>query len=265
MEKKRRQEPPEPEAWRQMLNAQYDYPDDLTPANAGRKARRSARKEWRAADREARRAYVRGLREKEPATPGGIILLAVVLLAVGALGMWLFPRDTDDRAQPANRVSASPTAADTAPGSPDGKGQQPPASASPSETAADLSRPDTVAAAFIKAYLTRDPVKDQGPRASVERAEPWMTKSLTQNLIAHPDPAYQRLVIQGGVATVKKVDVAEAGDELPVDIPKVRAFREVSASIVVEEWETVTEVRKLHLELVYTEKGWLVGRILDLV
>ncbi|MER7112256.1 hypothetical protein [Streptomyces sp. NPDC000229] len=263
MEKKRPERPSSPEDWRELLRTQYDYPDDLVPEGSGRKARRRAKKEWREADRESRKAYVRGLREREPASPGGIIVLLVALLVIGGVASWLFPKYSQDDAKPADHVQASPTA-NAGAGSSSGAAGQPAASASPSGPAVDLSEPDGVSAAFIKAYLTRDPVKDQGPQASVERAEPWMTKSLRENLVAHPDPDYQRLVIRGGVATVGKVEVAEAGDELPVDIPKVRAFREVRASITVKEWETETEVRTLHLELVYTKQGWLVARILDL-
>ncbi|MDN3294642.1 hypothetical protein QWM81_11360 [Streptomyces ficellus] len=265
MEKKPRERPSGPEDWRELLRTQYDYPEDLAPEGAGRKARRRAKKEWREADRESRRAYIRGVREREPASPGGVIVLIVALLVIGGVASWLFPKDSEDDAKAADHVQASPTAAVSGADSSSGTAGQPPASASPSAPAVDLSQPDEVSAAFIKAYLTRDPVKDQGPQASVERAEPWMTKSLRDNLAAHPDPAYKRLVIRGGVATVGKVEVAEAGDELPVDIPKVRAFREVRASIAVKEWETKTEVRTLHLELVYTTEGWLVARILDLV
>ncbi|WP_432094908.1 hypothetical protein [Streptomyces sp. bgisy100] len=257
--------PSTPEDWRELLKAQYDYPEDLTGPDSGRKARKAARKGWRAADREARRQYVRDLREREPATPGGIIVIVVALLVVGGLASQVFPGSGyDDR----TTVSTGGAPKPPAPGDdgPAGAPDSPTPSASQSSTeAVDRQNPDRVAEAYLKAFLTRDPVEDQGHEASVRRASPWMTSALRDNLVEHPDPAYTKLVILGGVATVKHVTVEKAGTDLPGDIPKARVYRAATSRIAVKAEKTTIQTRELHLEMLYRDHGWVVSRILDLV
>ncbi|MFF3764642.1 hypothetical protein ACFYYR_11225 [Streptomyces sp. NPDC001922] len=257
--------PSTPEDWRELLKAQYDYPEDLVEADSGRKARKAARKGWRAADREARRQYVRELREREPATPGGIIVIVVALLVVGGLASQVFPGvGSDDRTTVSTGSGPAPSVTeDSGPGDPS-NAPSPSASDSPAGEV-DRQDPDLVAEAYIKAFLTRDPVEDQGHEASVRRAAPWMTTALKDNLIEHPDPDYTKLVILGGVATVKHVTVEKAGTDLPGDIPKARVYRAATSRIAVKAEKTTIQTRELHLEMLYRDHGWVVSRILDLV
>ncbi len=256
-----RPKPPTPQHWRDLLKADYDYPDDLVSTQDSRRQRRRARKQWREDDREARKQWVQRKREEEPVTPGGVIVIMAVILLIGVGGAWL-AHSGGRSGRTSAAASPSPTAAPSTPSSPTDGAGAPTASASP---VVDMRNPDLVASAFITAYLTRDPVKDQSWQPSVERAAPWMTSALHDNLMKFPDPAFKRLVIAGGVARVVNVSVQPGGDGLPPDLPKERVYRTTTASIEVTSDKATTQTRTLHLELVYGQTGWLVSRIPDLV
>ncbi|GAA1893103.1 hypothetical protein [Streptantibioticus ferralitis] len=259
-DKESRRKPPPPQHWRDLLKADYAYPDDLVSPQDSKRQRRRARKQWRADDRDARKEWIQRKREAEPVTPGGVIVVMAVILLIGAGTAWLSHSGGKSGGATA---AASPTAVapSIAPPSDSTGASAPTASASP---VVDTQNPDAVASAFITAYLTRNPVKDQTWQPSVQRATPWMTSALHDNLMQFADPAFKRLVIQGGVARVVNVAVQKGGDGLPVDLPKERVYRATTASIEVTADKTTTQTRTLHLELVYGNTGWLVSRIPDL-
>nr|AAS45795.1 SLV.12 [Streptomyces lavendulae] len=159
-------------------------------------------------------------------------------------------------------MTAAPAPAGTT-GTDDAKPSGPasaPASASPS-AAVDLSAPDKVAESFARQYLARNPPKDQTHRAAVGRAAPWATRSLTANLEANSDPAFDKLVSRGGVSAVSAVKVEPAGGKLPPDTP-LRVWRTVTATVDVQGYTNTTETTVIQTEVTHTESGWRVSGIL---
>src|SRR6266498_4372028 len=80
-----RQGPDRPETWRDMVKADYDYPDefgDLRP-----RARRRAKKEWRRDDHGQRMQWLRQQRQAEPVSPVSVLvvvlLLGIIILGIG--------------------------------------------------------------------------------------------------------------------------------------------------------------------------------------
>ncbi|MFC8341203.1 hypothetical protein ACFUJX_29875 [Streptomyces rubiginosohelvolus] len=128
----------------------------------------------------------------------------LLVLAVGAGVRYPSTPDT-----PAAQPSASAPPADAKP--PATSTPDPATSSAPDPATVDMTTPDAVAAAAIRAYLTRNPSVDNGHAASVRRAAPYMTRSLVANLTASADPAYGRLVSRGGVAVVSRTSVGPAG------------------------------------------------------
>ncbi|MGO4420585.1 hypothetical protein AB4Z54_18135, partial [Streptomyces sp. MCAF7] len=139
-----------------------------------------------------------------------------------------------------------------------------PATSPSSSSAADLSDPDNVAEEAIRRYLSRNPPADGDHEASVLRAAPYMTRALVENLASNSDPAFDKLVSRGGIATVRTVKVGPADDKLPVDSP-LRVWRKTTAKVYVEGYTNYTETTVLQLELVNSSgDSWRVSRILGL-
>ncbi|MGW2672364.1 hypothetical protein ACWC5F_30475 [Streptomyces sp. NPDC001272] len=246
--------------WRELLRTSYDYPEETKEGR--RKERRRARRAHRRSEREHTAEWIRQRRRREPITIGGAALVVAALLALGACARfgpdWIKGGSSSTGA---SRVTAAPdpvkrTGDDAKPSGP----APAPTSASPS-TAVDLSVPDKVAEAFVRQYLTRNPPKDQTHRAAVDRAAPWATRSLTANLEANTDPAFDKLVSRGGVSKVSAVTVAPAGGTLPPDSP-LRVWRTVTATVDVQGYTNSTETTVIQAEVTHTESGWRVSGIL---
>ncbi|MGN9821925.1 hypothetical protein ACTMUQ_42435 [Streptomyces sp. SD11] len=247
---------PTPEEWREIL-ASMQYPEEVKKTK-GRRARRAAKAAHREEVRRHTKEWVRQERRREPIRPAGALLIVAVILGLGFGARHLWPEDHDDKG---NRVTATASPTPRAP-------QVAPttaASASPSSSAAvDLDDPDDVAEEAVRLYLTRNPPKDREHTASVLRAEPYMTASLVENLAAHTDKQWAKLVSRGGVSTVRTVRVEPAGTDLPVDTP-IRVWRKITAKVDVEGYEDYSETTVLQAELTNGNgDGWRVSRILGL-
>ncbi|MFE7412715.1 hypothetical protein [Streptomyces laurentii] len=249
--------PEDPQHFRDLLRARYDYPDDIEDERGRR--RRRARRGYRRAERARAAQWIAQERRREPIAARAALAVVVLLLGAGVLARvgpdWLSSRH-DQPGRASAPATPQPTTADDKPA---------PSSAPPSPTASpspDLSEPDTVAEQFVRHYLTRNPPADQDHTAAVRRAAPWATEALTGNLTGNDDPAFGRLVAQGGVSTVSAVTVRPGGDQLPADTP-LRVWRTVTATVDVVGYTRYTEKTTLHTELTTTGAGgWKVARVL---
>ncbi|MFF6984265.1 hypothetical protein ACFZAV_42885 [Streptomyces sp. NPDC008343] len=249
-----------PQEWRELLRTSYDYPEEIE--DAPRRKRRRLRRAHRTAQRERTAEWIREERRRDPLRPGAALVIVAAVLVVGALARYgpnLFDGDDDGRGRNVTATaSASPTtdqgaAADSSP--------SPSASASPSPSASvDLSKPDTVAKEWARLYLTRNPPVDEDHTAAVRRAAPYSMPALTENLANSSDPAWNRLVSNGGVSTVGTVTVKPAGGDLPPDTP-LRVWRTVTATVKVAGYTDYTEKTTIQAELTNTGDGWLVSRV----
>ncbi|MFC5147509.1 hypothetical protein [Streptomyces aureoversilis] len=250
--------------WRELLKAEYDYPEEIEKVGK-RRVRRKARKAYRQEQREEYKRRLADERRREPITAGGAILVMVCILAIGAAVTHWWPDRTGapstvghagDTAK--NRTMDAPdTAASSAPAAP--RAPQP----SPS-VKADLSKPEKSAEGWARAYLTRNPLVDKTHTASVDRAAPWMTDALVVNLKQFDDKAWAELVSNGGVSKVDKVTVGPADDDRvrkQADTP-VRVWRKVSVDLTVQGYRKYTETRVYLTEIMLTSDGWRVARVL---
>ncbi|MFJ3481689.1 hypothetical protein [Streptomyces microflavus] len=249
-----------PEQWRELLRATYDYPDEIQ--DAPRRRRRRLRRAHRHAERERTTEWIREQRRREPTTPAVALVVVAVVLVAGVLARfgpdWF---SSDDRAGNVT-ASAPPSPTGDQDAKPAGTASaDPPAAASPSPSAVDLSDADTVAEQFTRHYLTRNPPVDNDHTAAVRRAAPWAMPALVENLANSTDPAWGKLVSQGGVSTVSAVAVKPAGDDLPPDTP-LRVWRTVTATVDVAGYTDNTQKTTLQTELTNTGDGWRVSRIL---
>ncbi|MFI8829021.1 hypothetical protein [Streptomyces sp. NPDC053431] len=243
---------------RELLKAQYDYPEDVETGRGG--SRRRARRAYRRSERQRTAAWIEQERRREPITARAALVVVTVLLGMGVLARlgpgWITGGD-----ERADQVVAGPSAFPAgAANSKPAVSSSPPLSplASPS---ADLSLPDRVAEAFVRQYLTRNPPKDQDHTAAVGRAAPWATPALVENLSQHDDPPFGRLVSRGGVSMVSTVTVKHAGQQLPGDTP-LRAWRTVTAKVDIVGYTSYSETTTLQCELINTDGEWRVARVL---
>ncbi|MET8703664.1 hypothetical protein ABZW10_33155 [Kitasatospora sp. NPDC004723] len=249
-----------PQQWRELLARATETPPEARTGK--RRDRRSARAGHRAAGRKEIKEALREERAREPINPAGALLVVAVVIGIGAALHWLWPGLNGDR-QPA----AAPPAATSAPAPvTTGAGPAPTATtSSPSPTASPVDRTngEAVAREAVRLYLTRDPVKDQDHRASVDRAAPYLTAALVDNLKAHTDPAFDKLNSQSGIATVTAVTLAPAGTDLPPDNP-LRIWRKATAAVTVEGYTTTTQTTELRVEVTLDGDRWRVSAILGL-
>ncbi|MFD4020660.1 hypothetical protein [Streptomyces sindenensis] len=253
-----------PQEWRDVL-AGFDYPDDVRKTK-GWRARRRAKAEHRDAARRQTAEWVREQRRRDPIRPAGAAIILVLILALGAGARWVWPGLLGESHDQGSRVTATaPPAQDDKPGdaAPPSSSSPEPSTASPTAPAVDLSDPETVAEEAVRLYLTRNPPEDGEHTAAVLRAAPYMTRALAENLSAHSDPAWNRLVSRGGIATVDTVKVQPAGNDLPADSP-IRVWRKVTPTVSVEGYTDYKETPVLQLELMLSGSEWRVSRILGL-
>ncbi|MFF7726024.1 hypothetical protein [Streptomyces sp. NPDC008001] len=248
--------------WRELLKAEYDYPEEIEKSGK-RRVRRKARKAYRQEQREEYKRRLAEERRREPITAGGAILVMVVILAIGAAAAHWWPDRTGapatvghagDTARTATAQDGGPTSAPPVPQAP-----QPSPSAK-----ADRSKPEKSAEGWARAYLTRNPPVDKTHTASVDRAAPWMTDALVTNLKQFDDKAWAELVSNGGVSKVDKVTVGPADDDRvrqQADT-EARVWRKTSVDITVKGYRTYTEKRVYLTEIMLTSDGWRVGRVL---
>ncbi|MEU9237108.1 hypothetical protein [Streptomyces subrutilus] len=245
-----------PQEWRELLSASYDYPEETKQGRRGE--RRRARRAFRAAERRRTKQWVDEQRRREPMTAAGALVVVALMLGMGLLARcgpdWM---GNDGKGTAAPAVSAVPSIEDSKPA------DTPPPSASPSPSAsADFTDPQKVAEEWVRHYLARNPPKDGDHKPAVERAAPWATPALTENLMRHTDPAFDKLVSRGGISTVTKTTVAPAGEKLPPDTP-LRIWRTVTATVAVEGYTNYTETTVIHTEVTVLGAGqWRVTRIL---
>ncbi|MGW5336183.1 hypothetical protein [Streptomyces bauhiniae] len=257
-----RNDDPTPEEWREIL-ASFSYPEEVKKTK-GRRGRREAKREHREGVRRATKEYVREERRRDPLRPTGALIIVVVILGLGVGARFVWPGLFGEGHDKGGRVTATSTP------TPGAQAEEPAAgpsssSASPSPSSSvDRSKPDHVAEEAVRIYLTRNPPQDQDHTASVLRAEPYMAPALVENLAAHTDRGWAKLVSRGGVATVRTVKVEPAGNDLPVDTP-VRVWRKTTAKVDVEGYEDYSETTVLQVEVTNIDgDGWRVSRILGL-
>ncbi|MET9413361.1 hypothetical protein ABZY03_04075 [Streptomyces klenkii] len=250
--------------WRELLKADYDYPEEIEKAGK-RRVRRKARKAYRQEQREEYKRRLADERRREPITAGGAILVMVVVLAIGAAAAHWWP----DRTGAPSTVghAGDTTRVQTGGGQDGGQPSTPPAPKPPQPSPsakADRSKPEKAAEGWARAYLTRNPPVDKTHTASVDRAAPWMTDALVVNLKQFDDKAWAELVSNGGVSKVDKVTVGPADDDrvrMQADT-EARVWRRTSADITVKGYRTYTETRVYLTEIMLTSDGWRVGRVL---
>ncbi|MEH0424731.1 hypothetical protein [Streptomyces sp. B21-083] len=253
-----------PQEWREILRT-WDYPEEVDTGR--RRERRRARKAHRTDARRRTTQWVREERRRDPIKPTAALVIVALILGIGAGARWLWPGLNGGDNRPGASVSASPTPAaeDDKPGT-DETATSSPSSSPSSSPAVDLSKPDHVAEEAIRLYLTRNPPADGKPTASVLRAAPYMAPALVENLASSSDPAWDKLVSHGGVATVStiKASPSPAKENLPVDTP-LRVWRQVTAKVHVEGYTNSDEQHVLQVELTNPSgSAWRVSRILGL-
>ncbi|MEW2374247.1 hypothetical protein AB0940_33570 [Streptomyces sp. NPDC006656] len=237
----RQPDPEEPAPdWRALLAALPAGDDEPPPGTSRRRWRRTRRR----AAREQRAAAVTAVRSR-PVHPAALLLVVLLVLALGVLDRCGGrPGGSDDR--PPTRPSHTPTAAPAPP---------------PAPSVPAGAGPDDVAAAWTRAYLSRDPLADQTHRASVRRAAAWATEDLTRNLTEHAPPRWGQQVSRGEITRVTGVVVRPADPGLPPD-NEAQVWRTVTATIDVTGYERSRRADTLSVELTRTTSGWRVSRVL---
>ncbi|WP_331723303.1 hypothetical protein [Streptomyces sp. NBC_00105] len=231
-----------PPDWRALLAALPDQDDEPPPGTSRRRWRRARRR----ASRRQRAAAVTAVRAR-PVHPAALLLVVLLVLVLGVLARCGGgPGGGDDRPPATAAPSATPTVAPA----------PPPAPSVPADT-----EPDDVAAAWTRAYLTRDPLVDQTHRASVRRAAAWATEDLTRNLTEHIPAGWGRQVSRGEATRVTDVAVRPAGTDLPPD-NAAQVWRITAAEVDVAGDGNSRRTDTLRVELTRTTAGWRVSRVL---
>ncbi|MGW1002242.1 hypothetical protein [Streptomyces sp. NPDC002520] len=251
---RRRQVPQSAAEWREALRAE-ELPPEL--AQLPRRKRRKARRRWREARRDDLADWIREERRRTP-TPVVIPIVALVVSAVVAAAAWLWP-DRGDSHQAAPK--ATPTV--EAPQAPDPTTPAPTASA---PTVADS--PTAVARAFITAYTERRPVEDGSHKASVERAAPYASTPLVENLEKHDDADFNQLVAaQATEAKPTHVAIGQpSAKQRPAPDTSIRVYLQADVTLAVKGTDSYTYTRHLTLEVARADLAspWMVTRVLGL-
>ncbi|MEC4571294.1 hypothetical protein [Streptomyces virginiae] len=257
-----------PQEWREIL-ADIRHPEEVRKAGS-RRARRRAKAVHHQQMRRRSHEWVREQRRRDPIRPTGAAIIVVAVLALGVGTRWVWPGLLGEK-QPVATAGHAPAA----PGHEDAGAVVPTASAppgtpppgtpsavpSPQPSPAGLDNPDRVAEQFARGYLTRNPPQDQTHKAVVERVRPLLAPALTANLSEHTDPAWDKLVSQGGVSTVRSVAVTPSGKDLPGDSP-LRVWRQATTVVAVDGYTDYSETTVLQLELMTSGGKWHITRIL---
>ncbi|MFM9452392.1 hypothetical protein [Streptomyces europaeiscabiei] len=242
--------------WREALRKE-ELPPELAELPYLR--RRRAKKHWRSAIRDERSEWIRQQRRNTP-TPLVVPVLALLLAAAVLIGSWLWP-DHDDGS---GNVQAKPTPTAQAPQPEDTE----PAS-SPTAGAPDVANtPDAIARAFTLAYTLRRPVQDADHTAAVERAAPYASTPLIENLKRHDDRDFNKLVAaQATEAKPTKVRIGQPSDaERPAVDTSIRVYRQADVTLSVTGTDPYTYTRHLTLEIARADAAstWMVTRVLGL-
>ncbi|MFJ8676786.1 hypothetical protein [Streptomyces sp. NPDC093589] len=246
------------EQWRELLRNQ-ELPESVAELPLLR--RRRARKAWKSARRDARAEWVKRERRNVP-TPVTVPIIALLLAGLVAAGSWLSP-DEDHNPAPA-KPHRTPTAAPAPPA----EDTVPAPTPTPSATSKPPVSPDAVAKAFLTAYSTRSPEKEDNHVAAVDRAAPYASRALVSNLRRHEDRDWNKLVAtQALTATPSKVTVSvpSASQQLPPDT-SVRTYRQASVRIDVKGTDDYSYTRHLTVEVSRADVGqrWQVTRVLGI-
>ncbi|MFD9270935.1 hypothetical protein ACFWB1_26105 [Streptomyces goshikiensis] len=227
--------------WRALLAALPDGDDVPPPGTSRRRWRRTRRRDARR-DRADAVAAVR----HRPMHPAAVLLVLVLVLVLGAVAR-CGGRSTGGDDRPPAAAPSSPAAA--------------PAPPAPLPSVAPDTGPDNVAEAWVRAYLSRDPLADGTHRASVRRAAPWATDDLTRNLTDQQPPGWGRQVSRGEATKAGAVTARPAGPDLPPD-NEAQVWRTVAATLTITGYETTQRTDTLKVEITRTTAGWRVSRVL---
>ncbi|WP_217225941.1 hypothetical protein [Streptomyces anulatus] len=245
--------PQTPAEWREALRRE-ELPPEL--ADLPRRQRRRARKHWRSARRDARTEWIRAERRKTPTTLV-VPILALIVAGVVAGAAWLMP--DHDRATP--QTGHTGTSAPPAPASSAAEESSP----SPAPT---FTTPDEVAKAFVTAYTTRFPLKDQTHDAAVDRAAPYASTPLVANLKKHEDKDFNKLVASQAVsAKPTEVTVGQPSDkQRPAVDTSIRVWRQADVTLAVTGTDDYTYTRHLTVEVTRADAAspWTVTRVLGI-
>lgn len=242
------------EDWRQILRD--DAPPEL--GELPFRARRRARRAWRSARRTDRVERLRRERRNVP-TPLYVPVIALVLAAAVGVAAWLNTGDTTRDGADRSSRSVAPAAPDSA---------EPATSPEPSPTATRPADPTQLARAFTLAYTKRLPALESSHTEAVRRAAPYASEALVENLTAHRDMDWNRLVAaQADSAIPTKVTLSSPrGKDRPGPDTSVRLYRDAAVHIQVRGADTYSYTRHLVLEVTRNDVGdaWMVTRVFGL-
>ncbi|MEV7885175.1 hypothetical protein ACWD3I_25375 [Streptomyces sp. NPDC002817] len=247
---------PTPDGWRDLLRAE-ELPEEI--ADLPFRKRRRARRAWRSARRDARARWVKEERRKVP-TPLSVPIILLIVAGLVAGASWLTSHHDRDT------VQTKPPATHAATEAPTDDAPSPAASAS--TTVRRPGTPDGIAKAFVLAYTTRILLQDGTHSAAVERAAPYASTALVDNLNKHDDIDWNKLVAAQATSatpTQVSINVPAAREEFAPDTP-VRVYRDATARIEVKGTDDYTYTRKFTLEVSRADVGqpWMVTRVLGL-
>jgi hypothetical protein len=264
-----RAHPDQPTNWRDVVRADYDYPDEL--ADLDRRTRRRAKRSWRRDDHAQRMAWLREQRQAEPTSPiavaVAVLLLAIVVLGLGGGLPRLFGGDEHDRGSvglltPSASQPVQPTTSETAsPGSSAGTASliaPPPLTQRPSADATAAAA-ETVRS-WAQAFYTRNPASETYD-ALVTKASKLTTSEVSDSLRQAGDSTYDALKANQGTSRVVGVEVQQPkADSAPVDTP-TRLSRLVTITIDVSGKQPQRIVLPLLLTLAYDSPNWVISDI----
>lgn len=247
------------EQWRELLRKE-ELPEPLAELPLLR--RRRARRAWRSARRDARAEWVKRERRNVP-TPITVPIIALLLAGLVAASSWLWPEE-DHVPSPARPHST----ATAAPARPADDTPDPTPTSSSTATPKRPASPDGIAKAFVTAYSTRSPEREDSHVAAVNHAAPYASQALVSNLKRHEDRDWNTLVAtQALTATPSNVTVSApaAAQQLPPDT-SVRAYRQATVRIDVKGTDDYSYTRHLTVEVSRADVGqlWQVTRVLGI-
>ncbi|WP_157856106.1 hypothetical protein [Actinacidiphila yeochonensis] len=172
-----------------------------------------------------------------------------------------------DARPPRHQHPAGPPHRHPASQAPGPAGEDPAVDASPSPTPTPTT-PDQVAKAFVTAYTTRFPLKDQDHDAAVERAAPYASTPLVANLKKHDDKDFNQLVAAQAVsAKPTEVTIGQPSDkQRPAVDTSIRVWRQADITIAVTGTDDYTYTRHLTVEVTRADAAspWMVTRVLGI-
>ncbi|MFJ4700547.1 hypothetical protein ACIP5N_21790 [Streptomyces sp. NPDC088768] len=239
--------------WRELL-AREELPPEIDELRG--RSRRKAKRRWRSARRDARTEWIREERKKPPTTTS-IPVIALLLAAIIAGAAWLLPDHTN---------ASTPTAKPPTTQAPEALPSTSPTPTASTPAVADT--PNAVAAAFVTAYTTRRPLQDGSHKAAVERAAPYASSPLAQNLERHEDRDFNQLVAaQATEAIPAKVDIGRpSAKDRPAPDTSVRVYLQADVTLDVKATAPYSYTRHLTIEVARADAAsrWMVTRVLGL-